>query len=630
MWVCVSDDFELKHVLVKVLNSASAFDPNPIHQENFINYDVEQLQNHLRNILVGQKFLLVLDDVWNEDRVKWEELKGIIQGVAGDEGSKVLVTTRSHTVANMMGTSSSHILQGLSRVDSLSVFVKWAFKEEEVKNYPEFVEIGKEIVQKCGGLPLALRTLGSSLFLKFDIEDWKFVMDNEIWNLPQKEDDILPAIKLSYDQLPSYLKRCFACFSLFRKDFQFDSFSVTMLWQAHGFLPSPKKGETVDDVSNQLLHDLSSRSFLQDFHDLGIASIFTLHDLVHDLAMYVSRDEFQMLNSYSEDISDNALHVSFIKDNLLGKSSVPTGLRTIYFPLGANNESFLNTLVSRCKYLRALRISESTYVTIPYTIGKLKHLRYLDLSNNVEFKSLPNSICKLQNLQTLHLNGCTKLQTLPIGIGNLISLRRLLITTKQSNFPDKEIAKLTSLEILSIQSCDNLESLFGEVQIPNLKFLCILSCGNLKSLSLHFLPKLETLIIDSCNNLKLTMDDDNHIPKLRLRSLYFENLPQLVTFPRWLQGCVTTLRSLVFVDCENLDELPKWLSTLICLKTIQITNCPKLLSLPDDIHCLKNLEYLIIQDCAELCRRYHPEVGQDWPKISHIKHVTIESQELGD
>jgi hypothetical protein len=181
-----------------------------------------------------------LDDVWNEDRVKWEELKGIIQGVAGDEGSKVLVTTRSHTVANMMGTSSSHILQGLSRVDSLSLFVKWAFKEEEVKNYPEFVEIGKEIVQKCGGLPLALRTLGSSLFLKFDIEDWKFVMDNEIWNLPQKEDDILPAIKLSYDQLPSYLKRCFACFSLFRKDFQFDSLNVTMLWQAHGFLPSPK------------------------------------------------------------------------------------------------------------------------------------------------------------------------------------------------------------------------------------------------------------------------------------------------------------------------------------------------------------------------------------------------------
>ncbi|GAU45768.1 hypothetical protein TSUD_24320 [Trifolium subterraneum] len=273
MWVCVSDDFELKHVLVKILNSSSAFDPNQIHQEIFKNFDVEQLQNHMRNTLDGQKFLLVLDDVWNEDRVKWEELKDILQGVAGAEGSKVLVTTRSHTVANMMGTSASHTLQCLSIEDSLSIFVKWAFKEGEVKNYPELKEIGKEIVKKCGGLPLALRTLGSSLFLKFDIEDWKFVRDNEIWNLPQKEGDILPAIKLSYDQLPSYLKRCFACFSLFRKDFQFDNFSVTMLWHAHGFLPSPKKGETVDDVSNQLLHDLSSRSFLQDFHDLDCENL---------------------------------------------------------------------------------------------------------------------------------------------------------------------------------------------------------------------------------------------------------------------------------------------------------------------------------------------------------------------
>ncbi|GAU50923.1 hypothetical protein TSUD_411200 [Trifolium subterraneum] len=184
MWVCVSDDFELKNVLIKILNSASVSNSNPIHQENF---DVEQLQNHLRNKLVGQKFLLVLDDVWNEDRVKWKELKDIIQGVAGAEGSKVLVTTRSHIVANVMGTTSSHNLQGLSSKDSLSVFVKWAFKEGEVKNYPELMEIGKEIVEKCGGLPLALRTLGSSLFLKVDIEDWKFVRDNEIWNLPQKE-----------------------------------------------------------------------------------------------------------------------------------------------------------------------------------------------------------------------------------------------------------------------------------------------------------------------------------------------------------------------------------------------------------------------------------------------------------
>jgi hypothetical protein len=100
-----------------------------------------------------------------------------------------------------------------------------------------------------------------------------------------------------------------------------------------------------------------------------------------------------------------------------------------------------------------------------------------------------------------------------------------------------------------------------------------------------------------------------------------------VSFPQWLQGCVTTLQSLAFGYCDNLDELPEWLSTLICLKRISILYCSKLVSLPDDLHQLKNLEYLKIEGCAELCRRYHPKVGKDWHKISHIKQVFIESPE---
>ncbi|KAK2454444.1 putative disease resistance protein RGA3 [Trifolium repens] len=620
MWVCVSDDFELKHVLLKILNSDSASNSNPIHQENF---EVEQLQNHLRNKLVGQKFLLVLDDVWNEDRVKWEELKDIIQGVVGAEGSKVLVTTRSHTVANVMGTTFPHILQGLSKEDSLSVFVKWAFKGE-VENYPELKKIGEEIVKKCGGLPLALRTLGSSLFLKFDIEDWKFVRDNEIWNLPQKEDDILPALKLSYDQLPSYLKRCFACFSLFEKDFPYINLDVTELWEALGFLPSPKKGQTIDDVGNQLLHDLMSRSFLQDYVDFGNSCEFKLHDLVHDLALYVAKDEFQLVKLRNENIFDTVLYLSFIENDLLDQTSVPTQLRAIYFPPGANNEAFLYTLLSRCKFLRILQITNSTYVSFPRSIGKLKHLRCLNLQYNEELKSVPNSVCKLQNLHTLKLTGCTNLQTLPNGIGNLISLRQLEITTKQSKFPDKEIAKLTSLEFLLLESCDYLESLFEGIQLPNLKSLCVASCGNLKSLPFQAIPNIESLLIGGCNKMKFSLDHDSDISNLKLKLLALSYLPQLVSFPQWLQGCVTTLQSLFLVHCDNLDELPEWLSTLICLKRIRIFYCSKLVSLPDDLHQLKNLEYLDILGCPELCRRYNPKVGKDWHKISHIKQVIVE------
>jgi len=630
MWVCVSDDFELQHLLVKILNSASVGDsaPNLIHQENIKNLDVQQLQYHLRRTLAGKKFLLVLDDVWNEDRVKWIEVKNLIQ--VGDEGSKVLVTTRSHSIAKMMCTNTSYTLQGLSRKDSLSVFVKWAFKEREEKKYPKLIEIGKEIVQKCGGLPLALRTLGSSLFLKDDIVEWKFVRDNEIWNLPQKEDDILPAIKLSFDHLPSYLKRCFACFSLFVKDFPFTNYRVTVLWEALDFLPSPNKGKTLEDVGNQFLHELQSRSFLQDFIVVGNACTFKLHDLVHDLALYVARDEFQLLKFHDENILENVLHLSFTTNDLLGQTSIPAGLRTIHFPLETNNVAFLKNLASRCKFLRVLWLTDSIYETLPRSIGKLKHLRYLNLAENKELKSLPDSVCKLQNLQTLNLDGCLKLKTLPNGIGNLISLRQLHITTMQSSFPDKEIAKLTSLKVLSIHSCDNLESLLGEIKLPNLKLLNIDSCGNIKSLPLNVIPNLDSLLISNCNNLKLSLGHENAIPKLRLKLLYIESLPQLLSFPQWLQGCADTLNTFFIDDCENLEKLPEWSSTLICLNRLAIKNCPKLLSLPDDVHCLPNLESLVMKDCPELCRRYQPDVGHDWAKISHIKQVNIVSSEPED
>jgi hypothetical protein len=75
------------------------------------------------------------------------------------------------------------------------LFVKWAFKEGEVVKYPDLVEIGKEIVKKCAGVPLAVRTLGSSLFSKYNLSKWIFVRDSQIWNLEQKKDDILPALK---------------------------------------------------------------------------------------------------------------------------------------------------------------------------------------------------------------------------------------------------------------------------------------------------------------------------------------------------------------------------------------------------------------------------------------------------
>jgi len=617
MWVCVSNDFELRNVLIKILNSA----PNPT--ENFNNFETEQLQNRLRNTLQGEKFLLVLDDVWNEDRVRWDDLKEIIDSDV--EGSKILVTTRSHEIATMMRTkfSNFYLLECLSEKDSLSLFLKSAFEDGDEKKHPQLLEIGKEIVKKCGGLPLALKTVGSSLFSRVDKKEWESIRDNEIWNLKQNEKSIFPALKLSYDQLPSYLKPCFASFSLFPEDNEFCCSHISTLWEALGFLPPSKESESVTDVTYQLLHELWSRSFLSDYIDYGTDCSFTLHDLVHDLATYIAKGEFERIDLRNPKISENVQHLAFTDNNLLAQAFPLTGLRSLRFPFGMNNEAFLNTILSTCKYLRVLELCCYEYESLPDCIGKLKHLRCLNLEFSKKLKGLPDSVCKLQNLQNLSLCGCIKLQKLPKGIKNLISLRSLSITTRQLDFPEEEIASLTSLEKLIFCSCDNLVSLFEGILLPTLKILSLHDCKSLKSVSFHAISNLKVLNISECDKLELSMSLGNQIPDSRLKSLILKDLPQLVTLPQWFQGSVNSLETLAIVDCINFKELPDWLPTLICLKILVIFNCPNLLSLPENMHHLTNLKELKIIGCPELYKRFKPKVGQDWHKISHIEKVFI-------
>jgi hypothetical protein len=129
-----------------------------------------------------------------------------------------------------------------------------------------------------------VRTVGGLLFSKYEtVGYWENVRDNEIWNLPGI-DEILSALKLSYNQMPSDLKKCFARLSLYPKGHSFDSFHVTSLWRALGVLPAPNRNQNqvLKYSANHYLFELLSISFLQDFVDYGIGFAFKIHDLVHD------------------------------------------------------------------------------------------------------------------------------------------------------------------------------------------------------------------------------------------------------------------------------------------------------------------------------------------------------------
>ncbi|PON47932.1 LOW QUALITY PROTEIN: NB-ARC domain containing protein [Parasponia andersonii] len=109
IWVCVSDAFEMKKVLQQIINSADHKSPGDLQ--------MDQKQKQLRSILDGERYLLVLDDVWNEDREKWLRLNDLL--LSGKEGSRNMVTTRSKMVAEIIRTRAKAYHLGILDEDDV-------------------------------------------------------------------------------------------------------------------------------------------------------------------------------------------------------------------------------------------------------------------------------------------------------------------------------------------------------------------------------------------------------------------------------------------------------------------------------------------------------------------------------
>ncbi|KAK4580659.1 hypothetical protein RGQ29_024341 [Quercus rubra] len=572
--------------------------------------------------------------MWNEDRNKWMELEDLLLG--GCNGSKIIVTTRNNSVATIMGTAPAYHLGDLFQEDCLSLFVKLAFKEGEEKHYPNLLEIGNDIVKKCKGVPLAVKTLARLLYPKVDEREWKSVRDNEIWHLKQNEGDILPALRLSYNQLPFQLKQCFAYCSLFPKDYEFKSCLLVQFWMAHGLLQSPdNENQDLEDIGELYIKELMSRSLFQDVYEDGFfAYIFKMHDLVHDLAISIAKGECSVVTKTST-LAAEVCHLSILESGQEVTTQLEklSKVQTIIFQTG-QSMSLLETCISRFKYLRVrfkylrvLDLSDSSFEVLPNSIGSLKHLRYLNLTRNDRIKQLPDSICKLHSLQTLLLGGCSNLERLPKGIRDIISLRFLAVTTKHTYLLEKAVGYWDSLRFLAITECENLKCLFEgmEGRLTYLRTLVVSDCPSLTSLSLSIkhLTALKTLEILDCEELSLMEmeGEDNQDLKLSLQKLFIKGLPKLEVLPQWLQGSASTLQQLWIVGCENLKALPEWLPRLKSLHTLGILECPKLSSLPEGMEALTALRRLRITGCPDLIRKCREE---DSHKIAHVPEIELD------
>ncbi|XP_034712124.1 putative disease resistance protein RGA3 [Vitis riparia] len=622
MWVCVSDEFDVKKLVKEILKEIKG-------DENYSDFSLQQLQSPLRNALDGEKFLLVLDDVWNTDREKWLELKDLLMD--GAIGSKILVTTRKKAVASIMGTFPMQELRGLSLEDCSSLFVKCAFKDGEDEQHPNLLKIGDQIIEKCAGVPLAVRSLGSLLYSKRDERDWVSIKESGIWKLEQDENRIIAALKLSYYDLPHHLRQCFALCSIFPKDFEFSNLDLISIWMAQGLIQSSGQNARMEDIGESYINELLSRSLFQDVKQKVSGVTYTfyflkMHDLVHDLAIFFAQPESLTLNFHNKDIPKRVQHVAFSDNDWPEEESEAlrfleklNNIRTINFQMenvAPRSNSFVTACVLRFKCIRVLDLTESSFEVLPNSIDSLKHLRFLSLRDNKRIKKLPNSICKLYHLQTLILVDCSELEELPKSIGSMISLRILLLTMKQRDLfrKKKELRCLNSLQHLRLVNCLNLEVLFRGMESRfALRILVICNCPSLVSLSrsIKFLNALEHLVIYGCEKLEFMDGEAKEQEDIEsfgsLQILQFQDLPRLEALPRWLLHGPTsnTLHHLMISSCSNLKALPT-----------------------DGMQKLTSLKKLEIHDCPELINRCRPKTGDDWHKIAHVSEIYFDGQAI--
>ncbi|KAL7160416.1 hypothetical protein ABFS83_01G093700 [Erythranthe nasuta] len=439
--------------------------------------DKDCLQKQLSEALSTQKYLVVLDDVWDGDA----DL--ILSDFPENrKGSQIIIISHIQRLYELILPHKHIILPFLNDDDSWKLLHQTAFSNREEKCSRELEKIGKKIAKNCEGLPAAIIQVGENLRGK-SFEEWKTLSEKEDPLVITRYDDtpLSNALFFSYMMLPRYLKPFFLYMGVFPKDYGISRSKLIKLWVSEGFLDTHPGIEETFGYALDLL--ILQSVVLRGKHtsvDMYNFKNCRLHFTFRSLCVSEAKSEkfFHILKKYTDCTPENIRR----QQRLCVHNNVVLALTQVhewmeYVP---NARSLLcfgpkqqyPVLLPFCfRLLKVLDALAIRFYEFPHQLLALVHLTYLSITCD---RDLPNSISTLCNLEVLiftrHHN--IKLSNngpvyLPVDIWNMHKLRQLYC--KGFDLPpppdDSHLENLITVSGVSVHSC-NTKVLS---RIPNLK-----------------------------------------------------------------------------------------------------------------------------------------------------------------
>ncbi|XP_042052032.1 putative late blight resistance protein homolog R1A-10 isoform X2 [Salvia splendens] len=648
-WTTISQTFNVRETLREVLFQASGDSSSDLSEE--------KLGEKIYKFLFGRRYLVIMDDMWSVE--VWEKIKFFFPN--NENGSRIIVTTRLSNLSSSLNESYRVDMQFLDKESSWGLFCKIVFEKESCPL--ELVNIGKNIVVQCKGLPLSIVTIGGLLAKsKRVIEYWKHIEQNLNSVVINNNDEFcLKILRMSYIYLLNYLKPCFLYMGFFEEDRRIRVSMLMKLWVCEGFL-KPRNGKSLEIIAQEYFKELVDRNLIlvDGLGCTGNIKYCKIHDLLRDLCLKeVEKERFYHV------IRDDPLHIScerrvVLKTEVLLINKVLGSLshaRSIICDYDESSKSEVR-LPHNLRLLRTFKAyDDSDDRSIMYlsfwngsyfldNVFEMVNSRYLAISVHDESK-FPTSVDLLWNLHTLII--CCRNIGIPIGIWKLHQLQHLEFRSSNLNLPDPPSG---DNDIVGMENLHTLKGVTNWVlkeevveRIPNVKKLN-LTYKEVKQIEganclsyLHCFSKLENFFCDgfgsheylqemrlprSLKKLSIvasfTLELEDIMPKIGSLPLLEKFVLQYGFFKtgKWetIEGQFTSLKFLRLEHCKGLED---WIvsdsSHFPLLQNLFLHSFRQLKEIPAEIGEVATLKSISLNSCSESA-------------VMSTKHIVEELEEL--